>query len=139
MDRHLLLERDRAQFVDWFADDVHHASESSLPHGNRDGTALVDGLHSAHHAVGGRHGDAPHTTFAQVLLHFEHNADGRRHGEAIADDAQRLVNRGHRALDKLYVDSGSGNLNYMSNIFSHKTSKLTVAVTSSLPLRSQSR
>ena len=38
---------------------------------------------------------------------------------------QRLVNRRHGALDKLHVHGGTGNLNYVSDIFWHKTSAVS--------------
>ena len=38
---------------------------------------------------------------------------------------QRLVNRRHGALGKLHVHRGTGDLDYVSNVFWHKTSALS--------------
>ena len=119
---HSVFVLDRTQFVDRFADHVHDAAQRAAAHGHGNRSALVDGLHAAHHAVGGLHGDAAHAAFAQVLLHFENDVDRRGHVEAVADDAQRLVNRRQCPFGKLHVHRGTGNLNYLSNVFCHKTS-----------------
>ena len=73
VDRHPLLVFDRAQLIDRLADDVHHAAKRAAADGDRDRSALVDGLHAAHHAVGGLHGDAAHAAFAKMLLHLEND------------------------------------------------------------------
>ena len=67
---------DRAELIDRLSDYVHDPSERAAADGNGDGPALIDGLHAAHHAVGGLHGDAAHAAFAEVLLHFENDVDG---------------------------------------------------------------
>src|ERR1035438_1660372 len=54
-----------------------------------------------------------------MLLHFEDYVNGGRHGEAIAHDAKGLIDRRHGAFDELYVDGGAGDLDYVSDIFSH--------------------
>ncbi len=90
------------------------------PTGTEIGSALVDGLHAAHHALGRFHGDAAHPAFAQVLLHFQNHVDRVGHGETVAHDFERLINRRHRAFDKLHVDGGTGNLDYASNSLWHK-------------------
>ena len=69
----------RAELVHRLADDVQYAAQRPAADGHGDGAALIDGLHAAHHAFGGLHGDATHAALAQVLLHFEDNVDGRRH------------------------------------------------------------
>ena len=58
------------------ADDVEHAAQRFAAHGHGDGAAQVDGLHAAHHAFGGLHGDAAHAAFAELLLHFQDDVDG---------------------------------------------------------------
>ena len=78
------------------------------PTGTVMGPPMIDGLHAAHHALGGFHGDAAHAAFAQVLLHFEDDVDGRGNVEALADDAQRLVDRRHRGFGKLHVHGRTG-------------------------------
>ena len=78
MDRVALGGIDRAQLVHRVADDVQHAAQRLAAHGHRDGAAEVDGLHAAHHAFGGLHGDAAHAAFAELLLHFQDDVDGRR-------------------------------------------------------------
>ena len=127
MDGHGLGVLDRPQLIHGLADHVHHAAQRAAAHGHRNRSALVDGFHAAHHAFGGFHGDAAHAAFAQVLLHFENHVDRVGHGEAVADDFERLVNRRHGALDKLHVHGGTGNLNYVSNSFWHKTSALAAS------------
>ena len=98
VNRHSLIAGDRTEVVDGLADDVHHATQRAAADGNRDGSAEIDGVHAAHHAVGRLHGDAAHAAFAEVLLHFEDDVDGRRNGEAVADDAKRLINGRHVGL-----------------------------------------
>ena len=70
----------------------------------------------------GFHGDAAHAAFAQVLLHFENDVDRRRDREAVAHHAQRLIDGRHLADFELHVHGGTGDLDYVSNIFWHKTS-----------------
>ena len=66
---------DRAQLVHGLADDVQHAAQGLAAHGNGDGAAEVDGLHAAHHAFGGLHGDAAHAAFAELLLDFQDDVE----------------------------------------------------------------
>ena len=122
VNRHSFFVFDGAQLIDGLADHVHHASQRASAHGHGNRPALIDGIHAAHHAVGGFHGDATHTAFAQVLLHFEDHVDGRGDGEAVAHNAQRFVNRRQVAFVKLHINCRSGNLNYMSDILWHKKS-----------------
>ena len=125
MDRHGLAVLDRPQLVHGLADHIHHAPQRAAAHGHRNRSALVDGFHAAHHALGGFHGDTAHPAFAQVLLHFQNHSDRIRHVETVADHFERLINRRHRALDKLHVHGGTGNLNYASNSLWHRTSALS--------------
>ena len=90
MNRHALVAGDRAKIVDRFADHVHHAAQRAAANRSGDGAALIDGLHAAHHAFGGFHGDATHAAFAEMLLHFENDVDWRGNGEAVADHAKGL-------------------------------------------------
>jgi hypothetical protein len=113
------LLADGAELVHRLADHVEHAAQRLLAHRHADGAAEVDGLHAAHHAVGGFHGHRAHAAFAQVLLHFEDDVDGRGHGEAVADDAQRLIDGRHRRFFKLHVDRRTGNLNYLADVLCH--------------------
>ena len=118
VDRHSLLVFDGTQLIDRLADDVHHAAKRSSTHGHRDRAALVDGLHAAHHAVGGLHRDASHAAFAKVLLHFENDVDRTGHVEAVADDLHGFVDRRQASLGKLHVDRRPCNLNYVSYVLS---------------------
>src|ERR1700690_2569262 len=117
MNRHSLVTCDWAEVVDGLTDYVHHAAQRSTADGNRDGATLVDGVHAAHHAVGGLHGDAAHAAFAEVLLDFQDDVDGSGNGEAVTHHAQGLVNGRHGGLDELHVDGGAGDLDYVSDIF----------------------
>jgi hypothetical protein len=78
---------------------------------------LVNGFHASHHAIGRLHGDAAHSSFAQMLLHLEYDVDRRRDREAIADYAQGLVDGRHGRFGKLNVYGGACNLDYVSDIF----------------------
>ncbi len=84
---------DRPELVHRLADDVEHAAKRGFADGNGDGAAEIDGLHPAHHAFGGLHGDATHATFAELLLDFQDHVERRRDVEAFAGDAQRRVDR----------------------------------------------
>ncbi len=68
---------DRAEFVDRVADYVEHAAQGFAAHRHGDRASQVDGLHAAHHAFGGLHGNAAHSAFAELLLHFQDDVDGR--------------------------------------------------------------
>ncbi len=122
VNRHSLFVLDRAELIDRLADHVHHATQCAAADGNRNRSALIDGLHAAHHAVGGLHGDTAHATFSQVLLHFENDADRTGHGEAVAHNLHGLIDGRQLALGELYVDRGARDLDYMSYVFRHKTS-----------------
>ena len=98
---------------------LRHAAQRFLAHRHADGAAEVDGLHAAHHAVGGLHGHGAHAAFAQVLLHLEDHIDGRGHGEAVARDAQRLIDGRHGRFFKLHVHGRAGDLNYFADVFCH--------------------
>src|SRR3954470_24133164 len=121
MNRVALFGCDRAQVVDRLANDVHYATERSTSDRDGNRTTLINRLHAAHHAVSGFHGDGSHSAFTQVLLHFENDVDRRGNVEAVTDDAQGLVNGRHRRLGELHVHSGTGDLNYVSDIFWHKS------------------
>ena len=69
---------DGTELVDRLADHIHHAAERAATNGHGNRSALVNGLHAAHHALGSFHGDATHAAFAQVLLHFDDDVDRRR-------------------------------------------------------------
>ena len=96
----------RAELVDGIADDVEHAAQGLAAHGHGDGTAEVDGLHAAHHALGGLHGDAAHAAFAELLLDFQDDVDGCGNVEAFAGDAQRRINRRQRASENCTSTAG---------------------------------
>ena len=121
MDGHTLGGVYRAKFVHRLADDVEHAAQGRAANGHGDRTAEVDGLHAAHHAFGRLHGDAAHAAFAELLLDFEDDVDGRRNVEAFAGDAQRRVDGRQRRFGKLHVHRGTCDLNYVSDVFSHKS------------------
>ncbi len=119
VNRHSLLVLDRTKLVDRLADHVHHASQRAAAHGHGDRSALVDGLHAAHHAFGGFHRDTAHAAFAQVLLDLENHVDGAGHGEAVTHHSHRLIDRRQLAFGELHVHRRPGNLNYMSYVFCH--------------------
>ncbi len=119
MNRHSLLVLDRTKLVDRVADHIHDASQRATAHGHGDRSVLVDGFHAAHHTIGGRHGDAAHASFAQMLLHFENHVDGAGHGKTVADHPHRFINRRQLAFGKLHVHRRARNLNYMSYVFCH--------------------
>src|ERR1700739_35572 len=100
-------------------DDVHNAAESAAADRHGNGSALVDGFHPTHHAVGGFHGDAAHAAFAEVLLHLEDDLDRGGHSEAVADNFDGLVDRGQVSLGELDVDRGSCDLNDVSYVLWH--------------------
>ncbi len=125
MNRHSLFELDRTELIHGFADHIHYAAQSSAAHGNGNRPALVNGFHAAHHAVGGRHGDAAYSPFAEMLLHLENHVDGSGHGEAIAHHPHRLINRRQFAFGELDVYRWPRDLNYLSYIFSHMFSGLS--------------
>ena len=112
------------KLVDRLPDDVHHAPKRLATHWNADRPAHIDGFHTAHHAVGRLHGDAPHAAFAEMLLHFEHHVDRRRNGEALADDANSFVDGRQMIRRELHVHGGTGDLNYVSNILAIEESSV---------------
>ena len=120
VNRHALFVLHRAKLVHGLADHVHHAAERASAHGHRNRSALVDGLHPAHHAVGGFHGDAAHAAFAQVLLHFENDVDGAGHIEAVAHHAATPDRWEAGGFRELHVHRGACDLNDVSYIFCHK-------------------
>ena len=87
MDRHMKLGCDWPKLVHRIAQHVHHATQSSAAHWNRNPRARVDGLHPAHQAIGRHHRDAAHASLAQVLFHLDDHAHRLRNIEAVADDA----------------------------------------------------
>src|ERR1700756_2232246 len=113
---------DWAQIVDRFANHIHDSAKGAAPDRNGNGAAEVDGFHPANHAVGRLHGNGAHATFAQMLLHFEDDFDRHGNVEAVADHAQGLINRRHGRLGELHVHCGTGDLNYVSNVFHKKSS-----------------
>ena len=133
MNGHLLFELNWPELVYWLADHVHHAPERTRTNGNRNWPTLIDGFHAAHHAVGRLHCDAAHAPFAEMLLHFEDDVDGCGHLKPLVDNLECFINRRHRRFGELHVDGRPSDLNYMSDVFWHKTSATV------LPLRSQSQ
>jgi hypothetical protein len=111
--------------IDRLADDVHDSAERSATDGNRDGTALVDRFHAAHHAVGRFHGHAAHPSFTEVLLHLEEDFDGDGNVETVTDDFDSLIDGGQMPFLELDVDGWTCDLNYMSYILWHKFKALS--------------
>ena len=110
---------DGAEVVHRLADHIHHSPQRAPAHRHPDGAAEVDGLHAAHHAVGGLHGDAAHAALAEVLLDFKDDVNRHRHVEAFADHVQRLVNGRQGGFAELHVHRRPGNLNHFSDVFCH--------------------
>ena len=79
----------------------------------------IDGLHAAHHAVGGLHGHGAHAPFAQVLLHLGDHVDRLGHVEAFADDAHGVVNFRQMMLRKLDVHHRADDLHHVADIVVH--------------------
>jgi hypothetical protein len=52
-----------------------------------------------------------------MLLHFEDDIDGGRHSKAVADDLKGLIDGRHGRFGKLHVYGGTGDLDYVSDIF----------------------
>jgi hypothetical protein len=103
---------------------MEHAAQGFAANGHGDGSAKVDGLHTAHHAFGRLHSDAAHAAFTQLLLHFQDDVDGRGHVETITGDAQRRVDGRQRRRGKLHVHRGTCDLNNVSDVFCHMNSAL---------------
>src|SRR6185437_2473973 len=110
---------DGAKLIHRFANHVHHPAQRARSYGHGDGLAQVNGLHAAHHAVGGLHGYAARPALAQVLLDFQHDVDLHRRVEAVAHYPHRLVNRRQLGFFELHVHYRSGDLYYVSSIFRH--------------------
>ena len=119
MDGHARLFADGAELVDRLADDVEDAAQRLLAHGHADGSAEVDGVHAADHAVGGFHGHGADAALAEVLLDLEDDVDGRGDGEAVADDAERLIDGRHGRFFELHVYGGAGDLDYFADVLCH--------------------
>ena len=116
---HARLFADGAEIVHRLADDVNHAAQRLFAHRHADGSAQVDGLHAANHAVGGFHRNRAHAPLAQVLLDFENYRNGRGNLEALAGNAQRLIDGRHCRFFKLHVHRGTGDLDYLADILCH--------------------
>ena len=114
-----LFRSNWAEVVHRLADHVHHTPQGAVANWNRNRATLIDGFHAAHHAFGCFHGNRANAALAQMLLDFKHNIDWPRHLEAIADHAKGLVNGRHGRLGELHVHCGTGDLNYVSDVF-HK-------------------
>src|SRR6202035_4013499 len=128
VNRHSLFIFDRAKLIDRFADYVHDATQGAAADRNRNRSSEINGLHAAHHTVGGLHGDAAHASLAQMLLHFENHADRIRHGEPAAHNFNGLIDRRQLALGELPVHRWTRNLNDMSYVFRHKFQLFSVLV-----------
>ena len=106
----LLSRIHRTHVVHRLADDVQHAAQRLVADRNFDAVAQADGLHAAHHAVGGLQRDGAHAAFADVLRHFHHHVDGDAGIKAFAGDVDGRVDDGNLVLGKLNVDGRSGHL-----------------------------
>ena len=107
------------KLVHRLADDVHHAAQRPVTHGNADRAAEVNRFHAANETIGGLHRDATHAAFAQVLLHFKNDVNRRRNVEAFAHHTHGLIDRRQVALGELHVHRGTGDLNYFANVVCH--------------------
>src|SRR5260370_40341132 len=130
MDRMPLLVRDRPKVVHWLAYHVHHAAEGATTDRSGNWPTLINGLHSANHAISRFHGDGAHSSFAQVLLYFQNDIDFLRHLEAIADHAKSLIDGRHNRRGELHVHGGTRDFNYVSNVFWHIFPVETLLLTS---------
>ena len=63
----------RGLFVDGLAQQVKDAAQALVAHGHGDGAAGIHGFQTAHHAVGGVHGNAAGHVVANVLRHLGHD------------------------------------------------------------------
>jgi hypothetical protein len=124
MNRHFFSELYRTKLIHRIADYIHHAPQRPVAYWNGNLAALVNHLHPAHHAFRCFHGNATHAAFAKMLLYFENYVDRRRHSESFAYNSERLIDRRDSGLSELHVYHGTGNLNYVSNIFCHNSSAL---------------
>src|SRR5262245_12513067 len=91
------------EVIDGLADYVDHATERAVADRDRNRPAQVNGLHAAHHAFGGFHGNAAHAAFAEVLLHFQDHVDRHRDSVAVADHTNGLIDGRHGRLGELHV------------------------------------
>ena len=116
MNRIALVRLDRSQTVHGLAEHVHHAPQRRAAHRNRDRSAEIDRLHSAHDAFGGRHRHGAHAPFAQVLRDLGDDIDLLGPLEAFARDAHRVVNFRQVMLRKLHVDHRPDDLDDVADV-----------------------
>ena len=109
MDRHLMRRVERRAFIDRLADDVDQAAESFGTDRHRYRAAGIADLHPAHQSLGRVHRDASHGVFAEMLCDLEHEV-ALVVAERGVGDAQRVEDRGQRAVAKLDVDDVAQNL-----------------------------
>src|ERR1700722_5390884 len=101
---------DGTHVVHRLADHVHDAAERFVSNRDFNAVAQADGLHPAHHAVGGLQRDGAHTALPDVLRHFHHHIDGDAGFKAFAGDMDGRVNDRDLVLGKLNVDGRAGHL-----------------------------
>ena len=104
-----------AEFIDRLADHVHDPSQGLPPDRDADRLTGIDGLHAAHHSVGGLHADAAHAVFSQVLLDL--GADADRLAARFPLDNDAVVDRRKMLLLELAVNHRTDNLYYLPNLF----------------------
>jgi hypothetical protein len=109
VNRRGVIERNRAGFVDRFADDVHDAPERRRTDRYADWAAGVDDLGAAHQTFGGVHGDRAHGVFAEMLRHLEHKANLLAGARVDVGGLECVQDRGQLALE-LDVDDGADHL-----------------------------
>src|SRR6266849_6141925 len=103
MNRITLIGNYRAQLVNGLADDVQNATQRRWPYRNRHRAVCIDSPHSPYQALSRLHSNTTAPSLTQVLLHLNRNANRFRDLEAIADDSERLINRGQLDLFELNV------------------------------------
>ncbi len=109
MDRIAPGGRHGTPFIDRVADDVEHASEDLLAHGNGNRGIGGDDLQPALQPFGGGHRDGAHPAVTEMLLHLE----GQRGFLAARCeiDCERLVDRGQTARGaEVDIDDGADDL-----------------------------
>ena len=101
----------RGLFVDGLTQQVKDAAQALIAYGHGDGAAGVYGVHTAHHAVGGVHGDAAGNVVANVLRHLGHDL------AVAALDLNGGKQFGQLAVLEADVQHRADDLNHLADVF----------------------